>query len=77
HIVLHDTDTHETYSPLHRLPNSNASFSVHNSPLSEAAVVGYEYGYNVFAQESLVMWEEQYGHFSNNEEAVFEQYVSA
>ena len=49
HIVLHDTDTNETYSPLHRLPNINASFSVHNSPLSEVAVVGYEYGYNVFA----------------------------
>ena len=39
HIVLHDTDTNETYSPLHRLPNINASFSVHNSPLSEALLL--------------------------------------
>ncbi|PER19273.1 2-oxoglutarate dehydrogenase E1 component [Bacillus cereus] len=77
HIVLHDTDTNETYSPLHRLPNINASFSVHNSPLSEAAVVGYEYGYNVFAPETLVMWEAQYGDFSNTAQALFDQYVSA
>lgn len=77
HIVLHDTETNETYSPLHRLPNINASFSVHNSPLSEAAVVGYEYGYNVFAPETLVMWEAQYGDFSNTAQALFDQYVSA
>ncbi|MDM5187544.1 2-oxoglutarate dehydrogenase E1 component [Bacillus sp. DX4.1] len=77
HIVLHDTETNETYSPLHRLPNTRASFSVHNSPLSEAAVVGYEYGYNVFAPETLVMWEAQYGDFSNTAQALFDQYVSA
>ncbi len=77
HIVLHDTDTNETYSPLHHIPNINASFSVHNSPLSEAAVVGYEYGYNVFAPETLVMWEAQYGDFSNTAQALFDQYVSA
>ncbi|ABS21292.1 MULTISPECIES: 2-oxoglutarate dehydrogenase E1 component [Bacillus cereus group] len=77
HIVLHDTETNETYSPLHRLPNINASFSVHNSPLSEAAVVGFEYGYNVFAPETLVMWEAQYGDFANTAQALFDQYVSS
>ncbi|WP_028399429.1 2-oxoglutarate dehydrogenase E1 component [Ectobacillus panaciterrae] len=77
HIVLHDTETNETYSPLHRLPQARASFAVHNSPLSEAAVVGFEYGYNVFAPETLVMWEAQYGDFANTAQALFDQFVSA
>ncbi|MDR4151519.1 hypothetical protein, partial [Bacillus thuringiensis] len=74
---LHDTDKNETYSPIIILPNINASFYVHNSPLSEAAVVRYEYGYNVFAPETLVMWEAQYGDFSNTAQALFDKYVSA
>jgi 2-oxoglutarate dehydrogenase E1 component len=77
HIVLHDTETNETFSPLHRLPQARASFAVHNSPLSEAAVVGFEYGYNVFAPETLVMWEAQYGDFANTAQALFDQFVSA
>ncbi|MDG4657527.1 2-oxoglutarate dehydrogenase E1 component [Ectobacillus antri] len=77
HIMLHDTETNETYSPLHRIPSSNASFTVHNSPLSEAAVVGFEYGYNVFAPETLVLWEAQYGDFANTAQGLFDQFVSA
>lgn len=77
HIVLHDAETNETFSPLHRLPQANASFAVHNSPLSEAAVVGFEYGYNVFAPETLVIWEAQYGDFSNTAQPLFDQFVSA
>lgn len=77
HIMLHDTETNETFSPLHRLPQARASFAVHNSPLSEAAVVGYEYGYNVFAPETLVMWEAQYGDFVNTAQPLFDQFVSA
>ncbi|WP_078412907.1 2-oxoglutarate dehydrogenase E1 component [Priestia abyssalis] len=77
HIVLHDTETNETFSPLHRLPQARASFAVHNSPLSEAAVVGFEYGYNVFAPETFVMWEAQYGDFANTAQPLFDQFVSA
>ncbi|MGG1674973.1 2-oxoglutarate dehydrogenase E1 component [Neobacillus sp. NRS-1170] len=77
HIVLHDAETNETYSPLHHLPQASASFAVHNSPLSEAAVVGYEYGYNVFAPETLVMWEAQYGDFANTAQPLFDQFVSS
>ncbi|WP_369900575.1 2-oxoglutarate dehydrogenase E1 component [Bacillus manliponensis] len=77
HVMLHDAETNETYSPLHRLPTANASFAVHNSPLSEAAVVGYEYGYNVFSPETLVLWEAQYGDFANTAQALFDQFVSA
>ncbi|MGM7723836.1 2-oxoglutarate dehydrogenase E1 component [Metabacillus sp. Hm71] len=77
HIVLHDTETNETFSPLHRIPQARASFAVHNSPLSEAGVVGFEYGYNVFAPETLVIWEAQYGDFANTAQALFDQFISA
>ncbi|MBO9128778.1 2-oxoglutarate dehydrogenase E1 component [Bacillus sp. 165] len=77
HVVLHDTETNETFSPMHCLPQAKASFGVYNSPLSEAAVVGFEYGYNVFAPETLVMWEAQYGDFANTAQPLFDQFVSS
>ncbi|CCF13248.1 oxoglutarate dehydrogenase (succinyl-transferring), E1 component [Brevibacillus laterosporus GI-9] len=76
-LVLHDSKTGETYSPLHRLPGAKASFEVRNSPLSEYAVLGFEYGYNVFAPETLVMWEAQFGDFANTAQVIFDQYISA
>ncbi|QGQ44796.1 2-oxoglutarate dehydrogenase E1 component [Metabacillus sediminilitoris] len=77
HIVLHDSSTNETFSPLHRIPQARASFAVHNSPLSEAGVIGFEYGYNVFAPETLVIWEGQYGDFANTAQPYFDQFISA
>lgn len=77
HLVLHDKENGETFCPLHELPESKASFAIHNSPLSEASVVGFEYGYNVFAPESLVIWEAQYGDFANAAQVIFDQFVSA
>ncbi|RSD26192.1 2-oxoglutarate dehydrogenase E1 component [Mesobacillus subterraneus] len=76
-LVLHDSETGNQFSPLHILPDANASFSIHNSPLSEAAVVGFEYGYNVFAPETLVLWEAQYGDFANAAQILFDQFVAA
>jgi 2-oxoglutarate dehydrogenase E1 component len=76
-IVLHDRETGKEFSPLHTLPGAKASFSVHNSPLSEAAVLGFEYGYNVFAPETLVLWEAQYGDFANAAQVIFDQYIAA
>ncbi|MFL8938540.1 2-oxoglutarate dehydrogenase E1 component [Rossellomorea oryzaecorticis] len=77
HLVLHDEKTGEEYIPLHHIAESNASFVVHNSPLTETAVVGYEYGYNVFAPETLVLWEAQFGDFSNMAQVMFDQFISA
>ncbi|MFS0637520.1 2-oxoglutarate dehydrogenase E1 component [Mesobacillus foraminis] len=76
-IVLHDRETGEQFSPLHALPSAKASFTVHNSPLSEAAVLGFEYGYNVFAPETLVLWEAQYGDFANAAQVIFDQFIAA
>ncbi|MTH51981.1 2-oxoglutarate dehydrogenase E1 component [Bacillus mangrovi] len=76
-LVLHDSETGKVYSPLHQLDQSKASFAVHNSPLSEGSVIGFEYGYNVFSPETLVLWEAQYGDFANAAQVFFDQFISA
>lgn len=77
HLVLHDSKTGELFSPLHQLSDSRASFGVYNSPLSEASVLGFEYGYNVFAPETFVIWEAQYGDFANAGQVIFDQFIAA
>lgn len=77
HLVLHDRETNETYTPLQSFEDANASFAVYNSPLSEQACVGFEYGYNVFSKETLVLWEAQFGDFVNGAQVIFDQWVSA
>lgn len=77
HIVLNDHANAQKFSPLHLLPQAKASFAVHNSPLSETAVLGFEYGYNVFAPETFVIWEAQYGDFANVAQVIFDQFISA
>ncbi|WP_379128185.1 2-oxoglutarate dehydrogenase E1 component [Paenibacillus sp. sgz500958] len=77
HLVLHDSETGALFSPLHQLSASQASFGVYNSPLSEASVLGYEYGYNVFAPETFVIWEAQYGDFANAAQVIIDQFISA
>ncbi|KAB2333238.1 2-oxoglutarate dehydrogenase E1 component [Cytobacillus depressus] len=76
-IVLHDNETGKSYSPLHQMSSAKASFAVHNSPLSEMAVLGFEYGYNVFAPETLVLWEAQFGDFANSAQVMFDQFIAA
>lgn len=76
-IMLNDVETGKKFSPLHHLSTANASFSVFNSPLSEGSVLGFEYGYNVFAQDTLVLWEAQYGDFANSAQVMFDQFISA
>lgn len=76
-IVLHDVETGAQFSPLHTLPDAKASFAIHNSPLSEAGVLGFEYGYNVFSPETLVLWEAQYGDFANAAQVIFDQFIAA
>ncbi|RFU66405.1 2-oxoglutarate dehydrogenase E1 component [Peribacillus saganii] len=77
HLMLHDSSTGEKYSPLHQLEGVAASFAVHNSPLSEASVLAFEYGYNVFSPETLVLWEAQYGDFANTAQVIFDQFIAA
>ncbi|PYI51892.1 2-oxoglutarate dehydrogenase E1 component [Paenibacillus flagellatus] len=77
HLVLHDAATGETYCPLHGLSQAKASFAIHNSPLSEASVLGFDYGYNVFAPETLVIWEAQYGDFANAAQVIIDQFLAA
>ncbi|MBS4176718.1 2-oxoglutarate dehydrogenase E1 component [Lederbergia citrea] len=76
-LVLHDETTGEEYIPMHNISGVNSSFVVYNSPLTEAAVVGFEYGYNVFAPETLVIWEAQFGDFANMAQVFFDQFISS
>jgi len=77
HLVLNDHETGEKYAPLHSLNNSDVSFTVHNSPLTETAVLAFEYGYDVYAPETLVIWEAQYGDFANVAQVIFDQFISS
>ena len=77
HLVLHDHRTNEIYSPMQNLDGAAASFEVFNSPLSEYACLGFEYGYSAAAPEALVLWEAQYGDFVNGAQIVIDQFVSS
>jgi len=76
HLVLHGVDG-STYTPLTALPAAKASFAVYNSPLSEEACVGFEYGYSVQAPGRLVLWEGQFGDFANGAQVMLDQFLSA
>jgi 2-oxoglutarate dehydrogenase E1 component len=75
--MLHDPDTGETIAPIQHLPGANASFEVYNSPLSEYAALGFEYGYSVAAPDALVLWEAQFGDFVNGAQIVIDQFIVA
>ncbi|WP_019241808.1 MULTISPECIES: 2-oxoglutarate dehydrogenase E1 component [Bacillus] len=77
HLVLHDSVNGEEYTPLNHISNSKASFTVINSPLTETAVLAFEYGYNVFSPETLVIWEAQFGDFANVAQVIFDQFISS
>jgi 2-oxoglutarate dehydrogenase E1 component len=77
HLVLHDPYTGETVAPIQHLPGAHASFEVYNSPLSEYAALGFEYGYSVSAPDALVLWEAQFGDFVNGAQIVVDQFIVA
>ena len=77
HAVFFDTDTGERYVPLAALPQATAAFEIHNSPLTELATIGFEFGYNVQAPCRLVIWEAQYGDFINVAQVVIDQFVTS
>ena len=77
---MYDTLTGERWSPLTELRNDEnpaARFYVFDSSLSEMGVLGFEYGYSVIAQNDLVMWEAQFGDFSNGAQVIIDQYIAA
>jgi 2-oxoglutarate dehydrogenase E1 component len=75
HLVLHDYETGETYIPLDHVPGATAPFQVFNSPLSEMAAVGFEYGYSVACARALVLWEAQFGDFVNSAQVLVDQFI--
>ncbi len=77
HLVLHDTKTGDVIVPVASVPEAKASFAVYNSPLSEEAAVGFEYGYSVQAPGRLVIWEGQFGDFANGAQVMIDQFISA
>ncbi|TVR22339.1 MAG: 2-oxoglutarate dehydrogenase E1 component [Anaerolineaceae bacterium] len=75
HAVLHDKESGEKVVPLQSFRQAKAPFEVHNSPLSEEAVIGFEFGYNVQAPNRLVLWEAQYGDFANGAQNIIDEFV--
>jgi 2-oxoglutarate dehydrogenase E1 component len=75
HLVLHDAKTGQEYSPIQHLPGAQAPMELHNSPLSEVACVGFEYGYSQEAPETLVLWEAQFGDFVNGTQVIIDQFI--
>jgi 2-oxoglutarate dehydrogenase E1 component len=77
HLVLHDIQTGKRHAPIQHLPDAKSPFELHNSPLSEYACLGFEYGYAVEAQNALVLWEAQFGDFANGAEVIIDQFLIA
>ncbi len=77
HAALHDANTNEKYIPLQHLESAKASFEIHNSPLSEYACLGFEYGYSSEIPEAMVLWEAQFGDFNNGAQIIIDQFISA
>jgi len=77
HAVLYDSETRERYTPLLNLAEKQATFCVYNSLLSEAAVLGFDYGYSLDYPQMLCMWEAQFGDFANGAQVVIDQFISS
>lgn len=77
HAILYDQDTEKKYIPLTHIKDGQAQFEVHDSPLSELAVMGFEYGYSLADPKTLVMWEGQFGDFVNGAQVMIDQFISS
>ena len=75
--VLHDMETGAIHIPLQHLPQASGAVELYNSPLSETAVMGFEYGYSVAAPDALVLWEAQFGDFFNVAQPIVDQFMAA
>ena len=77
HAVLHDVEDGQTYMPLQHLAPNQAPVEIYNSPLSEAGVLGFEYGYSLDCPDGLVAWEAQFGDFGNAAQVIIDQFIAA
>ncbi len=77
HAVLIDTETEEEWSPLSSCARSGAFFEIYDSMLSEAAVLGFEYGFSRDYPEALVLWEAQFGDFANGAQVIIDQFLAS
>ncbi|REJ91623.1 MAG: 2-oxoglutarate dehydrogenase E1 component [Planctomycetota bacterium] len=77
HAVLHDVEDGRTFTPLQHLADNQAPVEIYNSPLSEAGVLGFEYGYSLDRPDSLVIWEAQFGDFANAAQVIIDQFIAS
>ncbi len=77
HMVLHDVENGQLYSPLLHVREGQGAVDLHNSPLSEGSVLGFEYGYSLDWPDGLVGWEAQFGDFSNAAQVIIDQFISS
>ncbi|HSF44840.1 MAG TPA: 2-oxoglutarate dehydrogenase E1 component [Chitinophagaceae bacterium] len=77
HAVLRDENTDVAYSRLSRIPGAQGQFRIYNSLLSEYGVLGFEYGYSLASPNSLVLWEAQFGDFSNGAQTIIDQFIAS
>jgi multifunctional 2-oxoglutarate metabolism enzyme len=75
HLVLHDENTGLRYTPMQNLENASAPFELYNSPLSEIACLGFEYGYSAATPSALVLWEAQFGDFANAAQVIIDSFI--
>src|SRR5207247_4607366 len=77
HAVLIETRTGAEHEPLANLGSGQARFEIHDSPLSEASVLGFEYGFSRDYPEALVCWEAQFGDFANGGQVIIDQFLAS
>jgi len=77
HALLHDVEDGHEYMPLRHLTPDQGPVEVHNSPLSEAGVLGFEYGYSLDMPDALVLWEAQFGDFANAAQVIIDQFIAS
>ncbi len=77
HAVLHDVADGQTYTPLQHICPEQAEVEILNSPLSEAGVLGFEYGYSLVFPDGLVIWEAQFGDFANAAQVIIDQFIAS